>query len=296
MAVEIRHALNGLLTSVLFLWVYSVFVASPVVNGQWETPNHLCGGIFRSVNGTIDFKYNASTTNPDPTMKKVCQWTIIPSPFQKYIEVTIQSHNLNCNANDRLGFTAFQENTTALQTDSFCTVNSPRNMTGSVVVVTLMSNTPVEGSGFVLRWRSTVFFPRIRFVTAYYSYGQPSIAPLPYFAAGFTGNSLSTFGFPMGNRTVGYSLQMRFSTIELLGRTDDNDENCPGRVQSDCSVLLICKVNDDATLEQVGRYSTNVTDVVHTNKNGLFLIMWGGNYYNARGGGKMQLTYTSVRD
>ncbi|CAG7833437.1 unnamed protein product [Allacma fusca] len=145
----------------------------------------------------------------------------------------------------------------------------------------------------------STFYPRIRFVTAYYSYGKASSRPIPYFAAHFLGNSLSTFAFPMGNRTTGYTLQMTFKEIQLRGNPEDCPMPRPGVGEFPfCNALLICKLNDNGVLSLFQTYNSTSHKNLPAirNENGIFLIMWGGNKNSARGGGTITFTYTSVRN
>lgn len=293
--------IGGILTGILFLGLHSLLLSSSTVSGQWETPNNLCGGLFRSTDGVINFTYNEAT-NPDAGMKKVCMWTIIAEPVRGSYEVTIESSSLTCNStNDQLGLTGFNENNSDLATrTSFCTAGQTQKITGSVLVVTLVSQSSTNGRGFVLRWHGEDFYTRYRFITLYNSYGMASNTP-PYYAAGFMGNSLATFGFPMGNRTAGYTMEMVFSRIELLGWMDEDDYNCPGRTPEYCNSLTVCRVLTDGTLVTAKRYDSrnNVTEEAPEalkSEYGLFLIMWGGNYYSTSGGGRMVMTYNSVRN
>lgn len=55
----------------------------------------------------------------------------------------------------------------------------------------------------------------------YYSFGKPSVAPNPYFAAGFLQNEISTFGFVKANFSTGYLMEMTFRKIECCEGQDD---------------------------------------------------------------------------
>ncbi|XP_037040419.1 uncharacterized protein LOC119077339 [Bradysia coprophila] len=290
---------NIIIETVVFLCIVG-HLTPIIVNGQYQTPNNQCGGRFRTVNGTIDFHYNTET-NPDPDMKKVCVWTIIPYPFQRYIEVTVDSSSLTCNANnDRLGFTWLNESSSAkpVTQASTCEPIHIKNE-GSVLIVVLISESSKQNTGFKLTWRGTGFYSRIRFVTAYNSYGKPSVQPIPYFGAGFIGNSLSTFAFPTGNRTDGHTMEMIISPVKLQ---TDIYTDCPGLgrgdwINKECSLLMVFLIENDGTLKVHSTFTDSTSDYTELrNENGFYMVFWGGNRYAATGGGSLMLNYTSIRN
>lgn len=55
----------------------------------------------------------------------------------------------------------------------------------------------------------------MRVRNTYYSFGKPSVAPNPYFAAGFRQNEISTFGFIKANVTSAYTMDLQFREIRM---------------------------------------------------------------------------------
>jgi len=291
-----KRSFGGFLTCILFLWCYGGLTVLPIVDGQYETPNNGCGGIFRYITGSINFTLNHLTYPNAGDRNKTCLWTILPNPTWSQFKITFTRFVLD--PDDKLALTTYQENRKALtQTIRKTSGDGETIMSGNVLVVTFISPSFDDSGrkGFRMVWDKTESAQRVqnyRFTVPYYSYGKTSSEPNPYFAAGFMGNSLSTFGFTKGNNTEGFALQFKFHKIELLS------QYC--NASYSCDTLLISRISDsDATLRDVYAWDTNVTETelpTMQNKFGYFFIMWGGNFFNSSGGGRMQLEYASVRE
>jgi len=91
---------------------------------------------------------------------------------------------------------------------------------------------PVDGPG------------RGRIRNTYYSFGRPSVDPIPYFAATFFHDEISTFGFIKANYTTGYTMEMQFTSIS----------NCEGQGDWEyCSpnnTLTVFSIEDQGILQR----------------------------------------------
>ena len=124
------------------------------------------------------------------------------------------------------------------------------------------ANTGGRTWGFDLSWeRYSADYMRnnTRFVVVSNSYGEQSSRP-PYYSHGFLGNSLSTFAFPKGNNTDGYSLRMEFWELTLQSDKENGtnwEADCPFWAGSDgppngfCNYFFVTRVTETGILEKV---------------------------------------------
>ncbi|ODN01510.1 putative endo-beta-1,4-glucanase D [Orchesella cincta] len=286
---------NSTLLWPLFFASTFLFTIS-LVSGQMSTDPRLCGGYQRDNRGIIDFTFNENTAPPGiATGKKFCMWTISPTVPSEHLtyNMTIRNVNLDCAAGDRITITYFNQTNTNVTTENqLCKepheIWETQNYFGTVMVVILYVEESTYGKGFYLEWKegydSQISEWRIR--NTYYSFGRPSVDPLPYFAAGFFRKEISTFGFIKGNYTQGYTMEMQFTQIE----------NCDGQGHS-CknNTLSVFNVENDGKLRlRESFWGHNTTNFgTFENPNGFFIMVQIVDEDYA--GGKFSMIYDTVR-
>jgi len=259
--------------------------------GQYETANNLCGGYFRSNRGSINFKFASDSAGQTD---KICIWTIIPPvPFE------YSAYRMNVTAFNYPGATVsvvvngFKERVSEPQKVAIGGVTANFNVDGPLVVIVLKVNTATLNHGMDIFWQEAGEQLNVsRITNTYHSWSQSSVQPLPYFAAGFMRNEISTFAFPKGNSTTGYVLQLIFDTIRLdCGCT--TLPTVPAQ-RIGCDFIAMCAIDDTGSLIQRVLYHNNSTSLpAQSNKNGFYLIVWSSD--EPRGGGNFQMRYNTVR-
>lgn len=131
--------------------------------------------------------------------------------------------------------------------------------------------------------------------TTAYSWGKPSVDPLPYYASGFFTEEVATHVFPKGNNTKGYELEIEFQTLRLDQCGDEELDSGPCFGKNN-STLLVCTIEEDGKLKLGARfYEEQLPEdaPVISSPWGLVILVWSGDFYRA--GGRFQMVYRSVR-
>jgi len=131
-----------------------------------------------------------------------------------------------------------------------------------------------------------------------YNWGKESSYP-NYYASGFYRNEIVTHTFARGNGTSNtYNMVVTFTRLKFDCQDPDPANLDACRTSTDASLLskmIIFGINESGALDlqQVVKGEGGLTEQVankrFSGKNGIFIIVWGGDYNYA--GGSMQLNY-----
>jgi hypothetical protein len=274
-------------------------------NGQYETPNNLCGGFFRYITGNINFKFEEATTNRSD-VEKLCMWTVAPTrQYTKFLLTHLsfpQSSSVPCDDFYITLNTLRDRDDEIPASTKYCKTSLPPSMPyvieASVMVIVLKVRSVSaiidhQGTGFQMNYTinsESDWINATQLINTFYSFGRPSVDPIPYFAAGFLNNGFSTFGFVKANYSNGanYEFQLSFDRIKL--------DYCWRGTNDPSDFLMMCQISPTGALIKQEVFKDNRTNTeVYKNGYGFFLIYWGGRNCDIGAGGSMQLYYDSVR-